>query len=692
MSGMDGIKIVLLAGGLASLAGTAAGEYKFGDGNLVISESEVVDVLVDGDGAEFGAGVAGGGAMVSGEGNSSTIDSSKASLQGGTIYGILTGGSYAKDGASATVSGDSFAEMTSGNINYKSDISPYDPTILGGGFAHSLGDLGATSVVKGNSTVSISGGYSVYAAAGGASQSDGSGSSYSEVAGKSLLEMTGGEVWGLYGGGWSLGSNAQTKSWGGSQLLLTGGYAEGNILGGGGAWNGGKSYLENGSLVVVDGMRVNGSVLGGGEAYGGSVATVVGGTDVQIKSGFANYVYGGGADWDESARNSDVSVDSAKVSITGGEVGRYVVGGGYYADVKGLANVNISGGSVGGNVYGAGEGISSVGSTLVEISGGSISGKVFGGGKGANSTVNYGTSVSISGAVSLSDVYGGGENGSVTKGSAQVEISGGAAANNIYAGGFASGGTATKIEGGANVDILGGSLIKNNLYGGGYSADANSVSQIGSDVVLTVSNSTINGDIYTGGYGAGSSIKGSSAVVFVGAGEGITFNGTVYGGGENGAVVEGNSILAFGDEEQSFNGVFEGKISNMDILVVSEQSSVDFTNAFDVSTLMVSYDSSLALAADSSFDKFSLVFSSDFSEGDAIDFGQIFKDAQTQELVLGLLESSDTTFTVFGGEQEWTTVYENGGFVVGAMVPEPSTYAAILGALALAFAACRKRR
>lgn len=152
----------------------------------------VVDVLSDEQGAETGAGIAGGGAMVSGGGNSSTIESSKAVLDGDTIYGILIGGSYAKDGATASVSGDSSAEMLSGNVNYKSDISSYDPSILGGGFAHSLGDLDATSTVLGASNVTISGGYSVYAAAGGAAQSDGSGRSYSEILGKSTLSMSGG--------------------------------------------------------------------------------------------------------------------------------------------------------------------------------------------------------------------------------------------------------------------------------------------------------------------------------------------------------------------------------------------------------------------------------------------------------------------------------------------------------------------
>ena len=295
-------------------------------------------------------------------------------------------------------------------------------------------------------------------------------------------------------------------------------------------------------------------MLGGGEAQDGSVATVSGGTDVQIKSGFANYVYGGGADWDTANRSSDVSVDSAKVSISGG------------------------------------------------------------------------------------------------------------------------------------------SSVQSNVYAGGYAADSNSASEIGGSATVKISNATLNGDIYAGGYGSGSSINGDATIVFTGSGDELSFGGTVYGSGANGAVVNGSTVLAFGDDTQAFKGTFNGKISGIDLIVISEQSEVDFAGAFGVDTLMVSSEALIALAADTSFEKFSLVFADDFVEGDTIDIGEIFKDSESESIVMSAIESGGKTFTVFGGDQEWTTVYENGEFVVSAAVPEPAAFAAVLAAFALGASLIRGRK
>ncbi len=151
-----------------------AGDRLFGDGSVEISEGIVIDSSADETGAEIGAGIAGGGSEVSGDGASSELPSSAVTISGGTVYGIVMGGSYAKDGATAKITGNSSVNMTSGDILCKNpDDSPYDAVILGGGFAYNDGFKAASAEVYGNSSVTISGGYAYYAVGGAASQDGG---------------------------------------------------------------------------------------------------------------------------------------------------------------------------------------------------------------------------------------------------------------------------------------------------------------------------------------------------------------------------------------------------------------------------------------------------------------------------------------------------------------------------------------
>ncbi|MBS1485909.1 MAG: hypothetical protein HP060_03855, partial [Opitutales bacterium] len=199
------------------LFGAVFAENNFGGGSLNLAEGTVVDSKVDGSGAEIGAGLAGGGAEVSGQGGSSVLDSSSLTISGGTVYGIAMGGSYAKNGAAATISGDSSVVMTSGNVSYKDpDTSPYDAVILGGGFAYATDGLSASSDVWGSSKVVIDGGYTYYAAGGSASQDEGVNAT-SKVHGQSSLILNGGTVdYGAYGAGWALGANSKSETLGGT--------------------------------------------------------------------------------------------------------------------------------------------------------------------------------------------------------------------------------------------------------------------------------------------------------------------------------------------------------------------------------------------------------------------------------------------------------------------------------------------
>ena len=79
-------------------------------------------------------------------------------------------------------------------------------------------------------------------------------------------------------------------------------------------------------------------------------------------------------------------------------------------------------------------------------------------------------------------------------------------------------------------------------------------------------------------------------------------------------------------------------------------------------------------------------------EGDSIsyDLGEIFGDSLT--VVASAIETEgDFTVTNASGD-EFFAQYIDGNTIIGSMVPEPSTYAAIFGALAIAFAAYRRRK
>ena len=114
-------------------------------------------------------------------------------------------------------------------------------------------------------------------------------------------------------------------------------------------------------------------------------------------------------------------------------------------------------------------------------------------------------------------------------------------------------------------------------------------------------------------------------------------------------------------------------------------------------TITVASDATIG-ASSISFEKLIVNFAEDFVEGDSasVDLNSIFGSSTT--VVLAALES-DKEFTVSDSHSEWNldsvTFGSDGNvsFVVGSqVVPEPATYAAIFGALALAFAAYRRRK
>lgn len=118
-----------------------------------------------------------------------------------------------------------------------------------------------------------------------------------------------------------------------------------------------------------------------------------------------------------------------------------------------------------------------------------------------------------------------------------------------------------------------------------------------------------------------------------------------------------------------------------------------FANSFDVDRLTVDSNSTVTLASGTSFGSLSIAFSdASFSDGELFEFnlGDIFTD---DTIVISALKDG-SIFTVYDSDgKEWNASYsEAGNILIGSMVPEPSTYAAIFGLLALALAAYGRKK
>ena len=139
------------------------------------------------------------------------------------------------------------------------------------------------------------------------------------------------------------------------------------------------------------------------------------------------------------------------------------------------------------------------------------------------------------------------------------------------------------------------------------------------------------------------------------------------------------------------------KVSASDIFVGSD-SSLAATTSMKVENLLSVASDSTVSAKDISFEKLIVNFAEDFVEGESasVNLNSIFGSSTT--VVLAALNSGKE-FSVSDSHSEWNldsvTFGSDGNvsFVVGSqVVPEPATYAAIFGALALALVAYRRRR
>lgn len=323
------------------------------------------------------------------------------------------------------------------------------------------------------------------------------------------------------------------------------------------------------------------------------------------------------------------------------------------------------------------------------------------GNSGGASGISYGNATVLVENSSVGDIYGAYlYNGEAYKQGASVSASGnsikisvsGSSAGSIYAGGYAYADSASGFVADSKVSdvsvTLSNAEVAGDVYGGLYAEDGAS-GTVG-NVRLAVSGGSISGDIYAGGYGAGSVVGGDAEVVFSGSSK---FAGTVYGGGAGGASVNGQSRVVFGSDGAAYRGVFMGGISGADAVEISAGSSVFFANSFDVEKLSVDSSSTVYLADGTAFGELSIVFGDEtFSQGANFEFDMsgVFTD---ESVVVSALDSGALLTVLDAAGREWRAAYDGAASVIsiGGQIPEPSVYAAILGALSLAAAAVRRR-
>lgn len=401
--------------------------------------------------------------------------------------------------------------------------------------------------------------------------------------------------------------------------------------------------------------------------------------------------------------------DALTINYNSGTTLNYLSSVGPEGAINGNINVNVANGSFNnqtsspaiteallGTSYGKSSAVIS-GNVNISIANGEFYGNVFGGG---GATVKGDTSLVIAGGTFKAEdgVFAGNSWGGVTEGNSSLKITGGNFAEaNVYAGNHRTGSSFSQnvIKGNASLVVEGGTF--KNLNGGSTDGFLGSYRLAGkiegntSIVIRANDNIVINGDINA----SSGFVDGNAEVAFVGDASKLTFTGNVKTASTNSAAnasLGGKASIKIGTAEEAFTGDFNAKINDgfASLEVSNAATEVNFANSFNVESFSVESGAKIGLAGETSFGKFSILFDGEFSGGETIDYTDVFANAETQTVVLSAIESG-AQFTVFGGDQEWSTTFENGQFTVASAIPEPAEFAAFLGILAVLCAAARRR-
>lgn len=399
--------------------------------------------------------------------------------------------------------------------------------------------------------------------------------------------------------------------------------------------------------------------------------------------------------------------DALTINYNSGTTLNYLSSVGPEGAINGNINVNVANGSFNNQtsspaiteaLIGTSYGKSStmvVGNVNISITNGEFYGNVFGGG---GATVTGNTSLVIAGGTFKAEdgVFAGNAWGGETYGNVSLKITGGDFSEaNVYAGNhrtnpasfsqnYIHGNTSLVVEGGTFKNLNGGSTDGKEGRLAGRSNNTSIVIRANDNIV-------INGDINA----SSGFVDGNAEVAFVGDASKLTFTGNLKTASTNSAAnasLGGKASIKIGTAEEAFTGDFNAKINDgfASLEVSNAATEVNFANSFNVESFSVESGAKIGLAGETSFGKFSILFDGEFSGGETIDYTDVFANAETQTVVLSAIESG-AQFTVFGGDQEWSTTFENGQFTVASAIPEPAEFAAFLGILAVLCAAARRR-
>ncbi len=670
-------------------------------------------------------------------------DFSQAQIIGGkgassiTIYG----------GDFLTVAGSTWSEgATSGNV----DIKMYGGSVandvkLGiSGAGVNVGDdlTGNVSIYVSDSAKAT---YVTGASAGGANLNGST----------SVTLANGAKAWALLGGNSDFDgkvptANAATIN-GSTSVKLSGGYVgvqdiglnvTGKIYGLIGGGMDALTITGNSSVLVEGGEVKNGIVLGGNIGKG---ASSVNSANVTIRGGDidvtgtnqygtssikpANGIFGGSAALGANAAADATVANGATVRISGGSISGNVFGGGLamganntttaaVSTVNGGSNVVIDGAAgsvnISGNIYGGGfakDGARNAkeGSSTAIVNGGSkvtvdsgantikITGDIYGGGlvsenaassstSGSNSVVNGGSAVNFQGDGSkltfTGTVYGGGQQaGKTALGSSGATVEGLKTLNFGTASKAFNGEFAGKASGFDSVNIAANSSMTWSNYGAATNDSAinnygslglrldSSISSEGLAVNLT-NHEGSKFNVYGGYMEAGKLFLGEYSSVEIDVSEVVNVDKTI--------THAQSSTMVFTNDEQVSLITME--------FSVAENSTATFNSMRDITEETFFADVTVLSAWD---------FDIDLGEGNSVVLSFLIGDVDLEfNKILLFHDGVDVSANIIGYDGETLTFLADGfsSWAVGySQVPEPSTYAAIFGAIALAFAAYRRR-
>ena len=496
-----------------------------------------------------------------------------------TNYGAIVGG-----GQQSTINGDITFDVVTGAFGAQI-VGAGDGNTIDGNISinvSSADDASVGNIIGGQAVHEVSGNISIAIADGTVGNVYGlnSGDANGTAVGNIQIDVTGGTVSSIRGGNSTSGKVPGTFEAKSVKINLTGGEVTGKIYGG-------SQLTTNSIAVVVDGGTA-------ADIFAGSKYAAVETASIEVKSGSVGSIYGGGAGGadDEDGAIGISSVESSRITVSGGTVNGEIYGGGTEGDATKSAAINITGGTIKDDIYGGGYGEASVGNASVTIdgtnvtfSGGKIS--IYGGGNGTGAAPSGSVSKVGTASVSLTNVdqgetmlyvYGGGIYGqqSVTGSTVTIKDS---TVWNVY-GGLANGtgsvetaeivmngSTAQNVYGGSmmastgaentSVTLTGGSTVAN-VYGGGENGG------VTGDVAVIVNGASVTGELNLGSASGSAAVSGTATLTVSGGNN--TINGVTANGIEGGSTInvqDGSKIAGVSSDGAltiTGNGVFTAAI------------------------------------------------------------------------------------------------------------------------------------